>query len=95
MALNLADRITIMDSQVMQMRVRGAVINYALYLLGGSPTDPQKAWAKGALDDPQGMGAKVSRHLLDDTNFLNGGSDITDNQLKGAAETAINARFIV
>lgn len=108
MALNLADRITIMNSPAMQTRIAGAVVKYARHLLGqGGSTDAQKAWAKGACDDPSGVATRVSRHLIDDPAFLgsglssitgdswSGGSSITDAAIQGAAETAINAHFIV
>ncbi|AMV25433.1 hypothetical protein VT84_13610 [Gemmata sp. SH-PL17] len=94
MALNLNDRIAVIRSTTMQTRCTGAVAKYALYLLGGSPTTPQLAWAREAIRDPATVGSAVSYHLLDDTNFLAGGSDITDAQLQGAVESAINNRFI-
>lgn len=94
MALNLADRITVMQSATMQTRVTAAVAKYALYLLGGSPATPYLAWAREAIRTPAAVGGQVAYHLLDDTNFLAGGSDITDAQLQGACEAAINNRFI-
>lgn len=95
MALNLADRIAVIQSPTMQTRVTAAVAGYALYILGNvAATDPQKAWARDAIRGPQRVGQQVANHLLDEPNFLSGGSDITDGQLQGACETAINNRFI-
>ena len=95
MALNLADRIAIIQSNSMLQRVQGSVAQYALYLLGnGAATAAQKTWAKGAMDGLPGMAQRVSVHVLDDTNFLANGSSITDTQLQGAVEAAINNRFI-
>ena len=95
MALNLADRLVVIQASHVQTRVTAAVAKYALYLLGnvGSTTN-QLAWAREAIRTPAAVGQQVSFHLLDDTNFLNGGSDVTDVQLQGAVETAVNARFI-
>lgn len=95
MALNLADRLVVIQSRHMQVRVTAAVSQYALYLLGNvGATTPQLAWAKGAMDGLESMGSRVGVHLLDDPNFLSGGSDITDVQIQGAVETAVNSRFI-
>ncbi len=94
MALNLNDRLVVIQSATMQTRVVAAVANYALYLLGLPGTTSQLAWAREAIREPVAVGRQVAYHVLDDTNFLAGGSDITDAQLKGAVETAINNRFI-
>jgi L-lactate utilization protein LutC len=94
MALNLADRLVVIQSPAMQTRVTAAVAKYALYLLGGSPTVNQLAWAREAIRTPAEAGRQVAFHVLDDTNFLAGGSDITDAQLQGAVEAAVNARFV-
>lgn len=106
MALNLNDRLAILRSGEMQARCAAAVANFALYLLGGTPTDEQLAWAREAIRAPESFGSQVSYYVLSDPNFLGsgagsitgdtwvGGSDITDDQLKGACETAINSYFI-
>ena len=105
MALNLADRLVVIQASHMQTRVTAAVANYALYLLGfpegaqaGNPrtaaTVNELGWAREAIRNPSASGASVAFHLLDDTNFLDDGSDITDVQLKGAVESVINTRFI-
>ena len=94
MALNLNDRLVVMTSPAMQTRLTAAVAKYALYLLGGSPTTPQLAWAREAIRVPANVGNQVGFHLLDNTDFLDDGSDITDGALQGAVEAAINARFI-
>lgn len=98
MALNLADRITVMQSATMQTRVTAAVAKYALYILGEAENVANHvnriAWAREAIRTPAAVGGAVAFHLLDDTNFLAGGSDITDVQLQGAGEAAINNRFI-
>lgn len=107
MALNQYDRITLISTPLMQQRIQGALIKYALYLLGGSPTTGQAAWAKGCMDDPAGMARRVGPYLLDVPQFLgsgsgaitgdawSGGSSISDADLGGAAETVVNARFVV
>lgn len=95
MALNLSDRIAVIYSQTMQQRVEGSVAKYALYLLGnGASTVDQKAWALRAMDSLAAMALRVSVHVLDNPDFLAGGSDIADAQLQGAVEAAVNARFI-
>lgn len=94
MALNLADRIAIIQSPTMQARCTAAVAKYALYLLGGTPTSPQESWATGALKKTSDVGRDVSWYVLDETNFLDGGSDITDGQLQARIEAAINDWFI-
>ncbi|AMV27366.1 hypothetical protein VT84_23405 [Gemmata sp. SH-PL17] len=95
MALNLNDRLAVMRSSAMQARCEAAVAKYALYLLGnGGSTVNQLAWAREAIRATAAVGSQVSYHVLDDTNFLAGGSDITDTQLQGAIETAVQTRFI-
>lgn len=95
MALNLTDRIAVLKSQTMLDRCEGSVRKYALYILGnGASTAEQLAWARGAMDDLAVMARRVSNHLFDDTNFIAGGTDITEVQLQGACEAAINTRFI-
>jgi hypothetical protein len=106
MALNLNDRMVLMAHSTMQQRVTGACVKYARYLQGGSPSTEQAAWAKGCLDNAADMGRRVSFYILDSADFLGsgagaitgdtwlGGSDITDVQLQGAVEAAVNAFFI-
>lgn len=94
MALNLADRVTIMSAATMQARVKAAVVQYALYLLGGTPTAPQATWAKATMDDPDAMGRRVAPHLLDNPDYLTAGTGVTDQQLQGAVEAAVNTRFV-
>ncbi len=95
MSLNLSDRIAVVESPAMQTRCTGAVAKYALYLLGNAQaTTPQLAWAREAIRTPAEVGSRVSYHVLDNTDFLTSGSDITDVQLQGAVEAAVNARFI-
>ena len=95
MALNQTDQIVIMQSSTMQTRCSSAVAKYALFLLNGTPTTEQEAWARGAMDGISAMGQKVSVYILSDSNFLADGSGITDNQLQGAIEVAINNHFIL
>ncbi|TXH99560.1 MAG: hypothetical protein E6Q76_19625 [Rhizobium sp.] len=66
----------------------------------------EKAWAAGALQDLAGVARRVSVYLTNNASFVGsgsgqitgdtwaGGSDITDDALKIAAETAINNHFI-
>jgi hypothetical protein len=94
MALNLADRLAV--RHVIVDRCTAAAIKYALYLLGnGASTVPQKNWAKSAMLEASLVGDRVSFHVLDQPDFINNGSDITDAVLQSAVETAINNRFIV
>jgi hypothetical protein len=94
MALNLADRLAV--RRIIVDRCTAATIKYALYLLGnGAATLAQKNWAKSAMIESSLVGDRVSFHILDQPDFINGGSDITDAVLQAAVETAINNRFIV
>lgn len=95
MALNLNDRIVLIQHATMQTRITAAVAKYALYILGNvNATVNQLAWAREAIRSPASVGNQVSYHVLDNPDFLAGGSDITDAQLQGACEAAINSRFI-
>lgn len=95
MALNLADRLAVIQSDTMQARCAAAVAKYALYLLGNQAAAAnQLAWAREAIRSPAGTGRQVAFHVLDNPDFLAGGSDVTDAQLQGAVEAAINTRFI-
>lgn len=93
MPLNLADRFAV--RRVVVDRCTAAVTNYALYILGNvAATTPQKAWAREAIRNPAAVGDATSFYLLNQTPFLNNGSSITDAELTGAIEAAINAHFI-
>jgi len=93
MPLNQADRIAVRS--VILSRVTGEVVGYATYLLGlGSATVEQLGWAKGAMDNPGAMADRVSWYVLSDTNYIDLGSGLTDDQLQGAVQTAINNHFI-
>jgi hypothetical protein len=94
MPLNLADRLAV--RQIIVPRCIAASVKYALYLLGnGAASLEQKNWAKCAMSESSLVGDRVSYHILDQPDFINGGSDITDAVLQAAVETAINNRFIV
>lgn len=93
MALNLADRIAVRP--VIVPRCVGVVVNYALYLLGNqAATQQQLAWAREAVRAPQAVGDAVSWHVLNQPAYVAGGSGITDAELTGAVETAVNAHFV-
>lgn len=93
MALNLADRIAVRANIV--PRCTAAVTNYALYILGNATaTVPQKGWAREAMRSPGSIGESVSWHVLNQPDFIEGGSSISDAALTGAVETAINIHFI-
>lgn len=93
MPLNLADRIAV--RHVIVDRCTAVVANYALYLLGNAvATEPQKGWAREAIRSPGTVGESVSWHVLNQTDFVEGGSSISDASLTGAVETAINTHFI-
>lgn len=91
--LNLADRLKVRENIV--TRCTTIVANYALYLLNGTPTDAQEAWARGAIASAGSVGDAVSWHVLNQPDFLDTGSSISDVTLQGIVETAINAHFIV
>lgn len=93
MALNLADLYAV--RRVVVDRCTAAVTNYALYILGNvNATTEELAWAREAMRSPASYGEQTSYYLLNQPDFVNNGSDITDASLKGSVETAINAHFI-
>lgn len=92
MALNLADRIAV--RKVIVDRCSGVVANYALYLLGLPGTTEQLAWAREAIRSPTSVGDAVSWHVLNQQDFIDNGSSISDATLTGVVETAINTHFI-
>jgi hypothetical protein len=93
MALNLADRMAV--RQVILTRCEAAVTNYALYILGNvEATQNQLGWAREAIRTPKAVGDAVSYHILNQPDFIDNGSGISDATLSGAIETAINAHFI-
>lgn len=74
MPLNLADRFAV--RRIIVDRCTAATIKYALYLLGNptpAPTLPQKNWAKSAMLESSLVGDRVSYHILDHPDFINGG----------------------
>ena len=94
-ALNMADRQAVRS--VIVPRCTGHVANYALYILGGgdgSPTTGQTNWAESAIRNPATVGEAVSWHVLNQPSYINGGSTIADDELKGIVETAINNHFV-
>lgn len=96
MALNLNDRMVVLASAQMQTRCQAAIAEVALYHLNNqNATDGQLAWARNAIRNVKSMSDQVSPYILNDANFLNDGSSITDALLKGAMETNINNHFIV
>lgn len=94
MALNLADRIAVMET--LRPRVIAVCVNYALYLLGTqAPTAAQLSWARNAMRSPDGTGEQLKPYILNDPNFIADGSGMTDAQLTGVVEAAINTHFII
>ncbi len=93
MALNLADRYAVRP--LLTPRCAAAVATYALYLLGNSgSTSDQLGWARSAIRNAASIGDAVSYYLLNQPGFVDGGSGISDADLTGAVETAIQAHFI-
>lgn len=95
MALNYADRSVV--RQVIVPRCTAIVVNYALYLLGlpgTDTTDNQVLWAREAMRRPNTVGDEVSWFVLNQPDYINDGSSIDDETLKGIVETAINNYFI-
>lgn len=94
--LNPADRLAVRPLIV--ARCQGAVANYANYILGESEATPnhanRHAWAMGAIGSPEAIGTAVSYYVLNDVNYLENGSGISDGALTGAIEAAINTNFI-
>lgn len=92
-ALNAADRLAVRE--VIVDRCTSHVANYALYLLGGTPTTGQRNWAQNAIKSAATVGESVSWHVINQSSFVNGGSSIEDSELQGIVETAINNHYIV
>jgi len=92
MALNFADRSAV--RLVIVPRCTAAVASYASYLLAGTPTTPQLAWAREAIRNPGFVGEQVSWHVIPSQAFIDAGSGISDGDLDYLVQTAINAHFI-
>lgn len=94
MALNLADRIAVRRN--ITDRCTAAVTNYALYVLGGGgpQTENYLWWARETLRSPAAVGDAVSWHVLNQPDFIDLGSGISDATLAGAVEAAVNSHFI-
>jgi len=93
MALNFADRLAVRANII--GRCTGAVANYALYLLGlEAATEAQKAWAANAIRNPAATGEQVSWYILNQPDFINDGSGLSDASLSASVEAAINNHFI-
>lgn len=83
MALNYQDRLTLLPQ--LRPRVEHAIAKYALYLLGGTPTAGQEAWARGALADLAGTASRTLPYLLSEPQF-----EGTDANAPGVIGTAIS-----
>lgn len=98
MALNLADRIALL--QVIRPRVKAAVLNFALYILGEASNTANHAnrlaWARDTLRGGGGDAAAelLLPYMLNQADFLDGGSNVTDGQITGHIETAITNHYI-
>lgn len=96
MALNTADRIALLV--VIRPRVRAVVLNYALYILGEPTNTPNHAnrvtWAKATVVAADSAVHQLINHMLNEPNFVSVGSDVTDAQITGHIETAINTHYI-
>lgn len=94
--MNMADRLAVLS--VVRERVRGAVVNFALYILGEAANTPNRAnrlaWAREAMRDPTGWTERMLPYLLNLPEYATNGSDVTDAQLKGHIETAIVTHYI-
>jgi hypothetical protein len=91
-ALNFADsiacRVNVVD------RVKGSVIRYANYLLSGSPTASQKAWALDALRVPGEWAERLSWFVVANANFIASGSAIPDTDIDYIVQNTTNTQFI-
>lgn len=98
MALNYADRIALLA--VVRSRVKAAVLNFALYILGeagGTANHANRlAWARNALLGGGGDTETESLlpYMLNQSDFIAVGSDVTDAQITGHIETAISTHRI-
>lgn len=98
MSLNLADRIAILA--VIRPRVKAAVLNFALYILGEATNTVNHAnrlaWARDTLRAGGGEQATESLlpYMLNEPNYLDNGSSVTDVQITGHVETAIVNHYI-
>ena len=96
MALNLADRIAV--RRVIVDRCTAVVANYALYILGEAGNTANHVnrigWAREAIRSPGSVGESVSWYVLNQPDFINNGSSITDAALQGAVEAAVNTNYI-
>lgn len=92
MALNLADRYAVRQNIVPRCTI--AAGNYALYLLGGTPTTSQLEWAREAVRNPGYFGEQLSWYAINHQSYIDTGSSISDVDLQSVVETAINTHFI-
>ncbi len=100
MALNFKDGILIRGT--MLDRVQAVVVNYALYILGQGSGVSNGAnrvnWATVMMSNTpqqvQQFADKLSYYMLDQDDFKNNGTSISDDTLKSMLETAINNNFI-
>ncbi|WP_425618054.1 hypothetical protein NA78x_001747 [Anatilimnocola sp. NA78] len=96
MALNFADQQLVRVSLI--SRCTAAVTKYARYIMGEAGNVANHAnrlaWARNAMAAPQIWGERMSHVVVDQPDFISGGSSITDETLGGAIENAINAHHI-
>jgi hypothetical protein len=91
-ALNQADQIACRVNVV--ARCTAAIVKYAKYLLDGTPTTNQKAWALEALRVPTEWGDRMSWHVVANANYVTSGSSVTDSDIEYIVQTSVNAYHI-
>lgn len=86
MALNYSDRDTLRPALV--PRLRPIVENFLIYTQsgGGSPSAPRKAWCETNLANVPDLAEKLSHWCMSETDFINGGTSITDAALQSRCE---------
>lgn len=86
MALNFADRDTLRPALV--PRLRQVVEGFLLYTAngGGSPSTARLAWCQTNLSNVNDLAEKLSHWCMTETAFIDGGTSITDEQLKSRGE---------
>lgn len=98
MALNLADRIAV--RRVIVDRCTGQVVQFANYILGGGEVagvteESALGWAREAIRAPASHGDTISWYVINQQDFLDNGSGVTDQFLQGVVEAAIKTHFMV
>src|SRR5690606_35524812 len=94
--LNLADRISIIKSDAMISRIEAVILHYVDYIQANvNATDAKRTWAGNAFRDARDEAQRVSLHIIRVPEFIQNGSRIDDELLKGVLENAINTHYAI